>query len=253
MKASGPSRASSDDMTCAPYFCSIGNASESGRHSVSRRVAAIAFTATGPFAAIRPASSFALVMRLAVGNDVVDEPDLVGPLGGDVVARQQHLGGDGVTDLAAQPDGRSHHRKQAALHLGDPEDRALTGDAQGGALQDLGAAGPGETLGGQDDRLGRHIGLQPAAGDQRRILTRAGNPLVGRLRLPEQADLDQVHAGAEGGSHTGEDRDAQLVIRVEQPPGVGQQAHHVAVDGVALLRPVQRHDEDVTVSLDEDG
>ena len=119
-------------------------------------------TASGPLPAIRSAISRRLGQRLAVGHDVVDEADLVGASGGDVVAAEQHLGGDRVADLAAQAHGRTRHGEQAPLHLGHAEHGALARDADVGALEDLGAAGAGEALGREDDRLGRAVGLEPA-------------------------------------------------------------------------------------------
>lgn len=52
-----------------------------------------------------------LRQRLTVGHDVIDEPELVGSAGGEILTREQHLGGDGVGDLAAQPNRRSGHRE----------------------------------------------------------------------------------------------------------------------------------------------
>ena len=78
-------------------------------------------------------------------------------------AGEQQIARHGVGDLADQPHRRAAHRVQAPLGLGDAELGALAGDADVGALQDLGAARDGRSLDGRDQRLG-----QPAALEQRR-------------------------------------------------------------------------------------
>jgi hypothetical protein len=65
--------------------------------------------------------------------------------------------------------------------------------------------------------------------------------------------ISDIHARAEGGALAGEDGHAQLVVLVELVPGVIEAAHHLAVDGVALLGTVQGNDEDMSVLLDDDG
>ena len=80
-----------------------------------------------------------------------------------------------------------------------------------------------------------------------------GDPLVGRRVGPQLPDLGQVHPGAERRAVAREDGDAEVVVAVERSPRVVEPAHHLAVDGVALLGSVERDEEDVTVLLDEDG
>ena len=61
-----------------------------------------------------------------------------------------------------QPHRGAAHRVQAPLGLGDAELGALAGDADVGALQDLGAARDGRALDGGDQRLGQPAALQQA-------------------------------------------------------------------------------------------
>ena len=55
-----------------------------------------------------------------------------------------------VRDLAGEAARGAAEREQAAPGLPHPEDRALAGDADVGALQDLGAAGDGVALDRRD-------------------------------------------------------------------------------------------------------
>ena len=93
--------------------------------------------------------------RLAVGDDVADEADLLGLGGGHLAAGEEQLGGDRVRDLAAESHRRAAEREQAAADLGDAEDGALPRHPQVHRLQDLGAAGDGVALDRGDQRLAR--------------------------------------------------------------------------------------------------
>ena len=121
------------------------------------------------------------------------------------------------------------------------------------ALQDLGPAGPRKPFCRKDDRLvGTFVFSQPRVISV--VVLRAwSDPLVCRLRLPHEQDLPEIHPRAERVPLASQDRHAQLVVLLELLPRIRQQAHAVAVDRVALLRPVQRHDENVAFPLDENG
>src|SRR5262249_24208082 len=153
----------------------------------------------------------------------------------------------------AEPHGRARHREEAALHLGDAEHRALTGDADVGSLEDFRPTRTREAFGGEDHGLGGPIGLEPGAVDDRQVVRQPLPPLVVGLAARELPDLREVHARARRVAPAGEDGDAQLVVAIELVPGVVETAHHLAVDGVALLGTVQSDDEDVSVLLDDDG
>ena len=123
--------------------------------SESRIVLRIAWTASGPLAAISVGDLVGLGQRLAVRDDVADQPDLLGLRGQDVPAGQQQVGGDRVRDLAGQPDRGAAQRVEPPARLGDAELRGLAGDPDVGGLQDLGAAGDRRPLDGGDQRLRR--------------------------------------------------------------------------------------------------
>jgi len=72
--ARGPSLASSDAITAIPCCYSITNASASGSVSVERKVATMAFTASGPFFAMRAAISLAFASACPSGTTWLISP-----------------------------------------------------------------------------------------------------------------------------------------------------------------------------------
>ena len=120
------------------------------------------FTASGPFAAIRSASSRALASAWPSGTTWPIRPMSFASWRADEPAGEQQVGGDRVGDLALQAHGRPAEREQAPPDLGDAELGALAGHADLGGLQDLGAAGHAVALDRGDDRL-----AGPAVPEQR--------------------------------------------------------------------------------------
>ena len=149
-------------------------------------------------------------------------------------------------NLADQPHRRAAHRVQAPLGLGDAELGALAGDADVGALQDLGAARDGRALDGRDQRLGQPAALEQGV-DARRVvaavLERVARRL-GRRRL-------EVHARAEVAAGAGQDAGADLGIVVDAVPGLDHDREHLGGKRVARLGPVQRQDQGVSALLNE--
>ena len=187
-----------------------------------------------------------LVQGRAVWHHVTDQPIGQRFGGGDVPSGEQQVAGDRVGDLADQSHRGSAHRVQAPLRLGDTELRALAGDADVGALQDLGSAGDGRALDGGDQRL-----LQPAtleqAVDARRVIAAVLERVTRRLgggRL-------EVHARAEVAAGSGEDAAADLRISVDAVPGVDHDREHLARKRVARLGPVHGDDQGVSALLNE--
>ena len=176
------------------------------------------------------------LQSLSIGNNVVDETQLVRSLRADVVSSEEHLGRHGVPDLAREPNGGPRHGKQSALDLGDAKDRALPRHPDVGALEDLGSPRPGVSLGRQDDRLRRPKGLQKGAEDDPRILPQPHDPRVVGDAAVQPTDLGQVHAGTEGGPPSRQDADPQLGVRVQTDPGVEQPAQDLGIGRVPLLR-----------------
>ena len=149
-------------------------------------------------------------------------------------------------NLARQPHRRPAHRVQAPLGLRDAELGALAGDADVGALQDLGAAGDGRALDRRDQRLGQPPALEQRV-DARRVvaavLERVARRLGGR-RL-------EVHARAEVAAGAGQDAGADLRIVVDAVPRLDHDREHLGGKRVARLRPVQRQDQGVSALLNE--
>ena len=123
-----------------------------------------------------------------------------------------------VGDLPPQAHARAAERKEAAPRLGDAEDRVLGGDADVGALQDLGAAGDGVAFDRGDDRLHRPVVAQQRLPVDVGHLGHELHELVVDLAAAHRL---QIGAGAEDVAAAGEDRDAQLGIVVEHAPGRG--------------------------------
>ena len=63
----------------------------------------------------------------------------------------------------------------------------------------------------------------------------------------------EVGTGREVAIGAGEDGSPDVVVAVDQVPGIGEAAEHLGVEGVALLGAVEGDLEDVPVALDEDG
>ena len=63
----------------------------------------------------------------------------------------------------------------------------------------------------------------------------------------------QIHAGAEIAARAGEDADVQVVPRIELDHGRGQRLRDLQADGVAYVRPVDRHDLHMAFDTDQDG
>ena len=123
--------------------------------------------------------------RLALRHDAADEAERERFLGRVHVGREEHLHRLREGDLAAEPDDAAALRVQRPLRLGEAEDAALAGDADVGALQDLGAAGDAVALDGGDQRLLQRPVAEEAVEDDGVVLADALLELVLR-RQPRQ-------------------------------------------------------------------
>ena len=89
---------------------------------------------------------------------------------------------------------------------------------------------------------------------EKSFLIRSSNSFSVGLPLSMAPDeAIEVGAGREVATGAGEDGDPDVGVAVDQVPGIAQPAQHLGVEGVALGGTVQRHGDDVTVTLDEDG
>ena len=157
-----------------------------------------------------------------------------------------------VRDLPAQADGRSRHRVQRPARLAHPEARRLAGDADVGALQQLGAAGDGDALDRGDQRLRRLVVTQQplvrevgVGGHARRHVDLG----VGVLRVAGHGA--QVGARAEVALGAGEDDRADVVVGARLDHGVVHAHEHRPGERVEALRTVHGDDHRVAVSFDE--
>ncbi len=192
-KARGPSLASLvPKMIGSPMVSSWARPSASVIAAVSRIDLSTALTASGPFSAMRSASSRALVSAWPSGTTWPMRPDLLGLGRADAAAGEQQVGGVGEGDLALEADGGPAEREQAPLHLGDAELGGVAGDPDLGGLEDLGAAGHAVALDGGDDRLRRAEVAQQRLPVQVRVLGQRAAvsspmPVARALRsMPEQ-------------------------------------------------------------------
>jgi hypothetical protein len=176
---------------------------------------------------------------LAVGHHVADEPDLPRLRGEDVLAGQQDVGRDRVGDLPLQSHRGAAHRVQRPTRLGDAEPCALTGDADVGALEDLGTAGDGDAFDCCDHGLRRPVGLEETAVDEAGVVAQAGLLVDRAVGVDVARHGAEVHPRREVALGAGEDRARQRVVGAQLCPRVGEQGEHREGHRVLALRPVQ--------------
>ena len=187
-----------------------------------------------------------LGQRVAVGHDVADQADLLGLGSGDVPSGQQQIGGNRVGNLAHQSHRRAAHRIQAPLGLRDAELGAFAGDADVGALQDLGASGDGRTLDRSDQRLGQPPALEQSV-DARRVVA----AVLERVAWRASGRGLEVHARAEVATGSGQDAATNVGIGVDAVPCLDHDREHLGGKCIAGLRAVQRQDQGVSALLNE--
>ena len=110
---------------------------------------------------------------LAVGYDVADQAELLRFGRVDVLAREKDVGRLGVGDLAGQAHRGAAGRVERPPRLGHAEAGALTGDADVGALEHLGAAGDGDAFDRGDQRLRGSVRLEDGSEDEAGVVLHA--------------------------------------------------------------------------------
>jgi hypothetical protein len=170
---------------------------------------------------------------LARVREVRRQPVLVRPLRGEALAEHRQLERARVADRPRQAGQRVPAQRDAQLDLRDREPGVPRGDAQVAARREHRAAAHREAV----HRRDRHLV---------EVLDRVRRPaanarFVPQLQLVIRAGLApfaRVGAGGEARPLAGEDHDARLeVVRQLQAEAL-EVAMHLAVDRVALLRPV---------------
>jgi predicted unusual protein kinase regulating ubiquinone biosynthesis (AarF/ABC1/UbiB family) len=180
-----------------------------------------------------------LLPGLAVGHDVVDQPDLGTPGGVDRGAGQQHLQGQGTRHPLGQQQRPARAGHQPARDLGHAEARRRARDHQVAGQQELESPGQRPAFGGAHQRLARR-GL----GDAAQAATGERGHLPGQERL-------EIHPGRERAARSGEHPGPQRGRRVELVDRVADTGRHRPVQRVAGLRPVDGDDLDRAVPLDQ--
>ena len=153
-------------------------------------------------------------------GQLADEPVLLGIVGRERVAGEQHLEGDVVGDSLRQADDAALPSDESAFHLRQPEFGIFGGNDQVAAQRHLEAATERPALDGGDQRLAHH-GLGDAA-----------ESATGKDRgLPVRECLE-VHARAERPAGAGEHAHRQRRIGIQQIEGGRHLDGDLAVDGI---------------------
>jgi hypothetical protein len=171
---------------------------------------------------------------LAGLDELVHEPEVVGPLGVDGVTRQGELHGDVAGEGAGQAEQAARGGHQRALHLGDAEAGVGRGHDQVAGEDDLGATGQGGAVDGGDERLGALAGGDAAEAAPLRLE-------VGGLAA---GDGLEVGAGPVFSAGAGDDADPDVLVLLQPVEPLLHGPGHVAVHGVAGLGAVDGEDGD---------
>ena len=158
------------------------------------------------------------------------------PRGIDRLAGQDHLRGERGTDHRGQPLRAAAAGQAADADLGQGEARAGRRDPQVAGERKLEPATEGQAVDGGNHRLAELVERL----DDARTLR------IGRRRGAEVAARAERTAGACKHHH------AHGWIGIESGEGRGQFRAHVVVDGVALVRPVERDPRDCILDVNGD-
>ena len=153
MKAVMASTRSSEASIPAFQVATYSSPSATVRPSLAASTDLVPCTAMGELAAISPPVRPRPPARLGVGGHVVDQPDLLGPCGVDVLAGEGQLGqvpgaDDGGQALEAPEVGHDRH-----LGLAYREDGVGRGQADVAGRDEVDAAADAVAVHGRDDRL----------------------------------------------------------------------------------------------------
>ena len=239
-KATGPSRASAEENTTPTASWLIFHPSDSGT-SAARSITLLEYrTANGALAAIRSARARASASRELGRDDLVDQPECLGPPGVDGVAGHGQFECDGDRESFGQPQEAAGAGDQTPLRLGDAEHGVFRRHHQVAREHDLEPTGQGGAVDGGDDRLGE-APLREAAEST------AGPHDVAALAGGKGLE---IHAGAEGlVAAPGDDHHPAFVVVGQLVHGRRHGPAHGAVDGVARLGTVDGEDLDVPPAL----
>ena len=225
------------------------------RPSLADRTALVPSTASGEFAAISAANARAAACAaFDVVRHFVDQADLLGPEGGDVLAGEGELG-----EVAGSDDGRQSLEApqigdDGNLGLADRERRVGGGEADVARRDEVHSGADTAAVDGSDHGLG-------AAGDRCHSILEPdqlgpGGPGLGRTRLRRQGpgrrrgcDLSpltqqvghglEVQADGEMGPGGGHHHDPNVAVAPQRRHGSRQVAPRFGAHGVAGLGAVQ--------------
>ena len=196
-----------------------------------------AWTETGAFSQSCWASDMASAERPTRRGQDVDEADLVGARRLDRPARQDELLGEVERQGPRRAEEASAGRHDADADLGQAEPGRARRDDEIAGEDDLQPAAEGGTLDRGDQRFA-------AAAPDDAVLTAALRHVV--------AAGGQVTPRTEDVGVAGQDAGPQVLIVVELVEGVVERVGHRPVDGVPLLGPFHRDDQDAAVTTSPD-
>ena len=177
--------------------------------------------------------------RLPVVDQAVDQAEVLGASRVERCPGANELHRHRLRETARQPEHAAAARGKPAAHLRQAEPGALARGDHVAGEHDLEPAAERPAFHRGDQRLGRRP-LDNAAEAPRGV----PDLLPGREHL-------QVHARAEGGARAVQHADPQFGRAVEQVERAGDAGRDRAVDGVALLRPVDGDDQDAVFAADQ--
>ena len=178
------------------------------------------------------------VFELVVVDDVGDETEVQGLIGGEEISGQQHP----HRRLRRHRTRQRHHRRraeQADPHPGRRESRRGGRNREIAAGHELASGGRGHPLNLGDDRLRDPL-------DQLHELGADGEELLLVVRIGP-ADLLEVVAGTEHVTGRAEDHRAHIGVPPHLGEGVDERAHDVTGQGVAGFGCIDRHRHDTVV------
>jgi hypothetical protein len=148
--------------------------------------------------------------------------------------------GDRGRDALRQPDEAARSRNEPALHFRQAKLSIFGGDYEVARERKFTATGKSKSFHGRNERL------------RRGPLGQSTEAPAFQLGAFSRNERLKIHAGAEVARSTCENAGAKLWLGIEPVKGVRDRLRYSAVDGIALLRPIDRNDQRCTALLDVD-
>lgn len=174
------------------------------------------------------------------GDDIVDETDFVGPLGGDGFAGEEQFERDALADEAGEALGSAVAGDDAEFDLGLAEFGVFGGDADGAGHGHFESAAEGEAVEGGEDGLAEGFELA----EERLAFFRLALGGDGG----EGGEFADVGAGDEGAvARTGEEEGADGGVLPDFGEEVGEFGQGLGVEGVQFCRAIKSEGGDAVI------